>query len=388
LSVRQKSPPPVRVFGSVRAARARRDGIPPALFYGSFAALFAANVVTLVAFLMAPDIAGLINGENERVIAAYEDRIAQLRIEVDRLHSRHYAQAGDVNLQLQELGQQQELLLEQHQYVRRLAEKASELGIEPARVAAGGPPATPVPATAGGTVVDDIAAAARSVTQMFDDSRLALSALSTAATQSTEAILGELQEIGIRPQLPGPVPAGVGGPHLPPGDGPDAFDIVDDANAVADALARFKAARGALDVAPIHQPLDGTAPTSSGFGNRKDPFTKGKAFHSGLDFPASAGTLVLSAGFGRVTFVGRKSGYGNVVEITHGAGLMTRYAHLSGFIAKEGQAVKTGTPIAMVGSTGRSTGPHLHFEVRRSDRALDPARFLAAGKRLARFMGV
>ncbi|MHB1111148.1 MAG: M23 family metallopeptidase, partial [Devosia sp.] len=94
-----------------------------------------------------------------------------------------------------------------------------------------------------------------------------------------------------------------------------------------------------------------------------------------------------SAGYGKVTFAGQKSGYGNVVEITHGAGLLTRYAHLSGFIAKEGQTVQTGTPIAKVGSTGRSTGPHLHFEVRREEQAVDPGKYLAAGKRLARFLG-
>lgn len=387
--MRQKPSPPDRTFGKDRPVRVRRNGIHPALFYGSFAALFAANVVTLVALLMAPDIAGLVNGENERVIAAYEDRIAQLRIEIDRLHSRHYAQAGDVNLQLQELSQQQELLLEQHQYVRRLAEQASELGIEAAQVATGEPAAPPVPVAAAGSAADDdIAAAAQAINQMLDDSRLALSALSGAATQSTDAILGELQTIGIRPQLPGPLPDAVGGPYLPPGDAPDAPGLLDEANAVAEALARFKAARGALAVAPIHPPLDGVPRTSSGFGNRMDPFTRGRAFHSGLDFPAATGTLVLSAGFGRVTFVGRKSGYGNVVEITHDDGLVTRYAHLSGFIAKEGQLVRTGMPVARVGSTGRSTGPHLHFEVRRNDRALDPARFLAAGRRLARFMGV
>lgn len=140
-------------------------------------------------------------------------------------------------------------------------------------------------------------------------------------------------------------------------------------------------------MAPIHRPLDGVHRTSSGFGNRKDPFTKGKAFHAGIDFPAPSGTVVLSAGYGKVTFVGHKSGYGNVVEVTHGTGLVTRYAHLSGFIAREGQIVQTGTPIAKVGSTGRSTGPHLHFEVRQKEKAVDPARFLAAGKRLARFTG-
>jgi murein DD-endopeptidase MepM/ murein hydrolase activator NlpD len=126
---------------------------------------------------------------------------------------------------------------------------------------------------------------------------------------------------------------------------------------------------------------------SSGYGNRKDPFTRRKAFHAGVDFPAPSGTTVLSAGAGTVVFAGQKSGYGNVVEVSHGGGLITRYAHLSAFLVKEGQAVSTGTPIARVGSTGRSTGPHLHFEVRRKDGAVDPAGYLAVGKRLRQYLG-
>jgi murein DD-endopeptidase MepM/ murein hydrolase activator NlpD len=375
------------VFGRVAQTPRHKasSGIRPALFYTMFAALFGTNILTLVGFLMAPDIAGLMNGENDRVLVAYEDRIAQLRVEVDRLHSRQYAQAGDINLQLQELTQQQEVLMEQHQYVRQLAEKASELGIDTAAI--DGPQPTPAALVVGSPgTAQDIESVGSSIHEMMDDSRLALFAISEAATVSTNTILDELQGVGIEPDLPDPAAAAVGGPYLPATEGDD-FSIVDDANAVVEALARFKAARGAIDLAPIHRPLKAATRVSSGFGNRKDPFTRGKAFHAGIDFPAPTGTTVLSAGFGTVTFVGRKSGYGNVVEVTHGAGLVTRYAHLSAFIVKDGQTVQTGTPIAKVGSTGRSTGPHLHFEVRREEKAVDPGKYLTAGKRLARFMG-
>lgn len=389
--MRQKSPPSKtlpKVFARAASASAgKQGGIRPVTFYCVFAVLFGTNILTLVAFLMAPDIAALMNGENDRVLVAYEDRITQLRVEVDRLHSRQYAQAGDINLQLQELAQQQEILMEQHQYVRRLAEKASELGIETAAIRPAPllEPAALVTGSIARTPQQDIEAAGAAIHTMMDDSRLALYAISEAASESTDAILGELQGIGIRPML-ADEPA-MGGPYLPPNDGPDAMSIVDDANAVVEALARFKAARGAIELAPIHRPLGAATRVSSAFGNRKDPFTKGKAFHAGIDFPAPRGTLVLSAGHGTVTFVGEKAGYGNVVEITHSAGHLTRYAHLSAFIAKEGQIVQSGTPIAKVGSTGRSTGPHLHFEVRRKDQAVDPGRYLAAGKRLARFLG-
>jgi murein DD-endopeptidase MepM/ murein hydrolase activator NlpD len=174
---------------------------------------------------------------------------------------------------------------------------------------------------------------------------------------------------------------------MPPVDGPEADSMVDDANDAYLALARFQAARSAVDLAPVHKPMDGAPRISSGFGNRTDPFTGGRAFHAGIDFPAPRGTTVLSAGYGKVTFVGQRSGYGNVVEVTHTAGLVTRYGHLSAFLVKEGQVVETGTPIAKVGSTGRSTGPHLHFEVRRKEQAVDPNKYLAAGRRLAALIG-
>jgi murein DD-endopeptidase MepM/ murein hydrolase activator NlpD len=226
------------------------------------------------------------------------------------------------------------------------------------------------------------------MTQMMDDSRMALAALSESATDSTNTILAELKGIGIKPNMPDDLDEGVGGPLLPPTtDGLDSTGIVDDANEAYLALSRFKAARGAIDLAPVHKPMSELSRMSSTFGNRKDPFTGGRAFHAGIDFPAPKGTTVLSAGYGKVTFVGEMSGYGNLVEITHSTGIVTRYGHLSAFLVQEGQIVDTGTPIARVGSTGRSTGPHLHFEVRLRDVAVDPGKYLAVGKRLARFLG-
>lgn len=387
-AVQPVSQPVAKMFGAPPQKAKREPGIRPGLFYLAFAALFGTNVLTLVGFLMAPDIAALLNGQNDVVVSAYEDRIAQLRVEVDRLHSRQFAQAGDINLQLQELTQQQEVLLEQHQLVKQLAAKAAELGIE---TAAADPTldedAAPVASIAPVAATGDLAEVGASMTRMMDDSRMALAALSVSATESTDTILDVLGGLGIKPSMPDGLTDAVGGPYQPPVGGDDEGGIVDDANDVYLALARFKAARGAIDLAPIHKPMDSLNRISSTFGNRKDPFTGGRAFHAGLDFPAPKGTTVLSAGYGKVTFVGEKSGYGNLVEITHLTGLVTRYGHLSAFLVKQGQVVNTGTPIAKVGSTGRSTGPHLHFEVRRKDVAVDPGKYLAAGKRLARFLG-
>lgn len=387
--MRQKSESPAKVFARPKSKPAVRAGISPKLFYGLFTALVSTNALTLVGFLMAPDVSRLLNGQNEVVFSAYEDRIAQLRVEVDRLQSRHFAQAGDINLQLQELTQQQEVLLEQHQYVKQLAQKAAELGIETADLtSAESAEAEEAPLVTGSIPAgaSDLETVAKSVREMLADSRLALAAINKEATESTDEIVTELAGIGIRPKMP-EAAEGVGGPFLPEAEGPETGSLVDDANAVYEALTRFKAARGALDLAPIHRPLGSMTRVSSGFGNRRDPFTRGKAFHAGLDFPSPTGTTVLSAGYGKVTFVGQKSGYGKLVEVTHGAGLVTRYGHLSAFLVKEGQTVSTGSPIAKVGSTGRSTGPHLHFEVRKKDSPVDPALYLAAGKRLQRYFG-
>jgi len=366
-----------------KPAQTVRRGIHPALFYTMFTVLLAGNGLLGTAFLLSPDIAHLLSGKNEQVVEAYEDRIAQLRVEVDRLHSRSYAQTGDINLQLQELAQQQEVLFEQHQLVRVLVDKAGELGIE-AAAQPGAHADQAMTNTASGN--PDINATAAVVAQMMDETQFAMTSIAETAVERTGNIVTELSDLGIRVELP-PDLAGIGGPLLAAVDNADVSPMIDDANAVMAALVRYQAARASIDMAPVHMPITGNFRQSSTFGNRKDPFTGGRAFHSGLDFAAPRGTTVYSAGRGVISFVGTRSGYGNVVEITHANGLITRYAHLSGFLSEEGQAVNTGTPIAKVGSTGRSTGPHLHFEVRREDNAINPKAFLEAGKRLQAMLG-
>lgn len=122
---------------------------------------------------------------------------------------------------------------------------------------------------------------------------------------------------------------------------------------------------------------------SSGFGYRADPFTGGGAFHAGLDFKGPVGAPIYAAARGVVSFAGIKSGYGNCIEVDHGNGLMTRYAHMSRFAAQLGQSVKSGDVIGAIGSTGRSTGPHLHFEVRLNDQPLNPRPFLEAASHVS-----
>lgn len=359
--------------------------IRPVMFYAMFGALAATNILTLVAFLMSPDIALLVDGQSERTYAAYEDRITRLRMEIDRLHSRQYAQAGNLNLQLQELSQQQQVLTEQHAYVKALAVRAEELGIDTASLIAGNDDTIVTGSINPDVSPYDMEAVTRNVYRMMTESRMALAALSEAANSSTDLIVENLGAIGITPELPEMDGNAVGGPYLPVTSEIEPSSLVNDANAVLAAFERFRAARLAADNAPIQQPVTGEkVRISSNFGNRRDPFLKRLAFHAGMDFPAPRGTTVVSAGAGKVAFSGRRSGYGNVVEIEHADGFLTRYAHLSKRLVVEGDVIEVGSVIGEVGSTGRSTGPHLHFEVRKNNTPLNPSGFLKAGKQLSR----
>jgi len=129
--------------------------------------------------------------------------------------------------------------------------------------------------------------------------------------------------------------------------------------------------RPSLSVSPISDQHDFVTNTSS-FGPRVDPINGSHRFHAGLDIAAIAGTPVQSSGGGTVSHAGPAGSYGNLVVVDHGNGLETRYAHLQQVDVKIGQRVNAGTEIGRVGSTGRSTGAHLHFEVRRDGKALDP----------------
>lgn len=133
---------------------------------------------------------------------------------------------------------------------------------------------------------------------------------------------------------------------------------------------------------PTAAPVSGSV--GSGFGFRIDPFTGRPALHTGLDFPADVGTSILAAASGIVRSAGDHPQYGHLLEIDHGNGLVTRYAHTSKFLVHVGDLVRRGQPVALVGSTGRSTGPHLHFEVLVDGVPQNPARFLAGDTTPAR----
>ncbi len=115
---------------------------------------------------------------------------------------------------------------------------------------------------------------------------------------------------------------------------------------------------------------------SSAYGYRIDPFNGKKAFHSGIDFAAKEGSKVIAVGDGLVTYSGKRNGYGQIVEVDHGNGYLTRYAHNKKILVKAGDIIKKGEPLALVGSTGRSTGPHVHFEVLRDGQKVNPYKYV------------
>ncbi|MEM6712893.1 MAG: M23 family metallopeptidase [Pseudomonadota bacterium] len=224
--------------------------------------------------------------------------------------------------------------------------------------------------------------------------RAALAAVAEHAETKIDSIAREMNDLNIRLTLPdvarlrdiGATHAlalqadGVGGPLLEPRDGLSGFDIeAEHAERVMEGLSE---ARAALDAVPVVAPARG-ARLSSRFGNRRDPFTRRTAFHAGIDYAAPTGTPVYAPADGVVTRASRAGGYGLMVELDHAHGLTTRFAHLSRSLVSPGAQVRQGDVIGRIGSTGRSTGPHLHYEVRRGSRAIDPLPFVRAGQRLA-----
>ena len=150
-------------------------------------------------------------------------------------------------------------------------------------------------------------------------------------------------------------------------------EFVQTQTAVSELHSRWEKQLEWLHALPTGVPIQGEYRVSSGFGLRNAPFTGGLAMHEGLDFTAMSGTTVVATAKGTVTRSGWDFGYGNVVEVQHAEGFATRYAHLSKRLVQVGDVVERGGVLGEVGSTGRSTGPHLHYEVFNKDRVINPA---------------
>lgn len=392
--------------------------------------LYAAALAVAVLWAMATtwvvvfrdDLVGRLIDRQTEVQYAYEDRLGALRAQMERVTSRKLLEQDSLDGRLAELLSRQAQLESRQSIVASLADVAgagavtgsarrsgaSAAGaappINPLSLAPLGKKPAPLPEAPGAAreasddhvpkprpraavqgkedgIDDKLASAARSIRHVEVAQLTTLEHLSHFAQASLLKLRTVVADVGLDPdRLAGSRPRGAtGGPFVPlkvdPNAGP--FErLVDELQSVVMTAERLNRVAAAL---PLARPAPSDADITSRFGVRQDPFTRGPAMHTGLDFRAEPGTPVRATGPGRVVSAEYSGGYGNLVEVEHANGIATRYAHLSSIAVEDGQAVSTGTIVGRVGSTGRSTGPHLHYETRMDDDPVDPQRFLRAG---------
>ena len=212
-----------------------------------------------------------------------------------------------------------------------------------------------------------------------------VSALGLRLAGRVQEVRAALADLGLdvgKVRLP-PARQAMGGPLIPLSVTMRAGSFEHRVLQLGEAQANFGRWRELAQIVPLRRPLEGDDSTTSNFGMRTDPFTGAAAMHSGMDFRGETGTPIRATGAGKVLRAEVAGGYGNLVELDHGNGLTTRYAHLSAFDVKPDQIVPPGAIIGRLGSTGRSTGPHLHYETRLAGEATNPLKFIETGARLS-----
>jgi murein DD-endopeptidase MepM/ murein hydrolase activator NlpD len=339
---------------------------------------------------------------------AYEDRLAEMRAQVDRVTTRQLRDHDQVEQTLSQVLRRQSVLEQRASILGSLGEPGVTGSTKPgARQSPAAETATttskPAPTreiaapklpgdrhmrrgrqaaapAASPEVEGKLARLMRSLDQV--EQRQAASLLQMEESYETKArrIRSLLAEVGFGPGKG--AEAGTGGPYVPvkPPASTDTFER--QVHRIQVARAQLDRLHKTLVAVPLRRPVSGEIDMSSGFGTRLDPFVGRPALHTGIDFRGDIGEAVRATGTGTVIGAGWSGGYGRMVEIDHGNGLTTRYGHLSEIVVQVGQTVKIGHVVGRMGSTGRSTGPHLHYETRVDGEAVDPQRFLRAGLRL------
>lgn len=350
---------------------------------------------------------------------AYEDRISELRAKIDRTTSRQMLDQEQFDQKLDQIMKRQATLESRATALGAMPDVVTTGSIKPQnRADAASPSGTPKPSPISDTVifvappdrearlesrtplatkvppsqfaktqgVDNVLV--RLQTSLDQVERRQLAALSSAEDSidaRVRRMRGLVSDLGLNmAQLEAATPrSGMGGPFIP-------VKLPADAGAFERQLYRINVNRAqmqrlnqTLALVPYRKPVVGEVEFTSGFGVRTDPFLGRPAMHTGLDFRAAQGDPVRVTANGKVVSAGWAGGYGRMVEVDHGNGLSTRYGHLSEINVKIGDHVKIGQVIGAVGSTGRSTGPHLHYETRIDGEAVDPQKFLRAGVRLS-----
>ncbi|MBE7185034.1 MAG: M23 family metallopeptidase [Methylobacterium mesophilicum] len=333
-----------------------------------------------------------------RMQQAYEDRISALRSQVDRITSRQMLDQQLVETKVSELLSRQAALSGlDARLTPLLPEKAGApspvtplpLSTDTAPIRGGAGLFELQPETERKPAGDSLSQADqadrafvamnRSLQSVEADQMRQLTQLTNSAYQTTDGIESALASAGL--EWDRKPDEAMGGPYLPASNA-SAFDAR--VEELDEALGRLRSMRARAARLPLANPAAGS-PVTSTFGVRSDPLLGTPALHAGIDFRASIGTPVVATGTGRVVTAGWNGSYGKMVEIDHG-GYTTRFAHMSEVAVKNGDMVKAGQLIGRTGNTGRSTGPHLHYEVRKSGDAVDPLRFLKAGRKLRDFL--
>jgi murein DD-endopeptidase MepM/ murein hydrolase activator NlpD len=392
----------------MRKGRMRSFSVRPwlaILGLGSFGLFMAAYIGATAYLICRDDLLGTAVSRQVAMQYAYEERIAALRSEIDRMASRNIVQATNVEERLALLLERQAQIAERQSELDAVVARAHASGIEVAELIPA--PVSPAvqpeqsPALAYAPIapaVDDIitgtllAPAAgetgagemklrgvlndveSSIDATHEQQSAVLDILSAAAAGEAERLSSALEPIGVEitdreePQ---------GGPYIPTAG----MHFVERAAVLRSILDDIERLRSQAAEMPLARPVASTT-ISSRFGYRTDPFLHRPGFHAGIDFIAAYGSEIRATGSGTVTFADWNGGYGKMIEIRHANGLVTRYGHLSVIFVKPGVKVRSGDVIGRVGSSGRSTGPHLHYETRRSGSAVNPSIYLAAGRAL------
>jgi murein DD-endopeptidase MepM/ murein hydrolase activator NlpD len=352
---------------------------------------------------------------------AYEDRIAELRARVDRTASRQLLDQEQFDQKLEQIMRRQTALESRATALGTIPDVTGSIRA-PARSSAApdttGSTSTPKPSPISDTVifvappdrearlesrapilrapranqfakiqgVDNVMVRLQtSLDQVESRQMAALNAYQDGMESRVRRMRGVISDLGLdMAQLEAATPrAPMGGPFVPVKLGPDAGAFERQLYRINTTRAQMERLNRTLALVPYRKPVIGEVEFTSGFGVRSDPFLGRPAMHTGLDFRAQTGDPVRATANGKVVSSGWSGGYGRMVEIDHGNGLSTRYGHLSEINVKNGDVVKIGQVIGEVGSTGRSTGPHLHYETRIDGEAVDPQKFLRAGVRLS-----
>ncbi|MGC1540354.1 MAG: M23 family metallopeptidase [Xanthobacteraceae bacterium] len=311
----------------------------------------------------------------------YEDRIAELRAQIDRTTSRQLLDQEQFEQKLDELTHRQAALESRATALGSLGDPTTTGSIAGAALRGGrDPAAAPLRGDRGrqsgiGATLDRMEA---SLDRVDRRQALALGALDDRYETAAHRIRGILGQLGLKADAA----ANTGGPFVP-------VKLPPASDGFARALFRVNLARSELAQlndtlrgVPLRQPVSGEIDETSPFGVRVDPFLHEAAMHTGMDIRGEPGEAVHATAAGRVSIAGWDGGYGNLVEIDHGNGLATRYGHLSQIDVHVGEEIRTGQTIGLIGSTGRSTGPHLHYETRVDGEAVNPQKFLEAGAKL------